>query len=197
MKKAMLFKQKSFPSYALSFGIGGAGSIDFENTAGVTNTALPTQNVYLFEEYFEAVVRIKIIAGSINFTNGIALGGVVENITEYKNLSRESFDLTDDFKFVFLNPYTKESISANFWYQESIMTTTPPYEIGEEIVALSFSWRNSVPQDFITSLQTMCDSLLENDQFAGEGYISTEIPDGYTNTDFLIEFTNRTDSSIS
>lgn len=193
----MLFKQKSFPPYALSFGYNTIGGIEFENIAGITNTALPTQNIYLLEEYFEAVVRIKITMGSLNFINGIALGGIVESITEYENFSRESFDLTDDFKFVFLNPYTKESISASFWYRESTMTTFPSYTVGQEIVALSFSWRNSAPQDFITSLQSMCDSLLEKDQLAGEGYISTEIPNGYKNTDFLIEFTNRTDSGIS
>lgn len=54
-----------------------------------------------------------------------------------------------------------------------------------------------MPQNFIDSLKAMYESLEENDPVNAEGYISTQIPEGYVTTNFLINATNRYDSIIS
>lgn len=197
MNKAMLLqKKKSFPPYALIFYSMGDTTIGFENTAGITNTALPTQNIYLSEDYYEASVSMRVTGGSLNFIGGITFGVTVESIIPYENLSRESFDIVDDCTFCFLNPYTKECISALFRYQGTTMDTVPTYTVGQDFT-ITLSWKNSVPQNFIDSLKAMSESLSENDPVSAEGYISTQIPEGYTNTNFLISATNRYDSIIS
>ena len=76
------------------------------------------------------------------------------------------------------------------------MDTAPTYTVGQDF-SISLLWGNLVPQNFVDSLKAMYESLAENDPYASEGYISTQVPEGYTNTNFYINATSRRDDIIS